>query len=428
MPARNDIKRILMILENESFPDDTRVYLEALALVEAGFAVTVICPTGKRKAKSELVEGVRVYRYPQPWELGGLIGYLYEYAYSLCMASAIACFVLVRHGFDAVHVHCPPDLNALLAIFFQMLGKQFVVDLHDLSPELYQARKNNAGSQTLIRMLRWFERLACRRADALIATNQSQQRVQIERGRANPRRCFIVRNGPNEIFVPTAKPLPELVSPKRSTIGYVGVIGIQDGVDYLIRALKVIREVRGDFQAVIVGAGPALESVKRLVTELGLAEHVRFTGFVDFRDVPRYIASFDVCVTPDPSNAYNDSCTTIKTMEYMAIGRPTVAFATRENQLTAGEAALYARDNDIPAFATEIMRLMDDPELRARLGAIGRRRIDEGLSWENQRTLLVTLYDDLFAGKLTKSALRLAAEKAEQGDAEAARPRTLIGG
>ena len=249
-------KSILMILENGSFPQDTRVLQEALALCEAGYRMYVVCPTGKNRSLYELVEGVHVYRYPRPPELNGFFGYLFEYSYSLVMAFFCATWVLMRHGFDAVHVHCPPDLNSMLAIFYKLLGKKFVVDLHDLSPELYQAQKGGKGSQIVVKGLRFFERLASRNADALIATNKTQHRIQIDRCGADPRRCYIVRNGPSDRFTPQIQPLDELRPKGKTILGYVGLMGFQDGVDYFIRALPKIHEQRTDFLAVLVGRGP----------------------------------------------------------------------------------------------------------------------------------------------------------------------------
>ncbi len=397
-------KRILMILENGSFPEDTRVYLEAIALCEAGYQTSVICPTGKRRDRYELVEGVHVYRYPKPPELNGFLGYLFEYSYSLVMAFLFASWVYLRSGFDAVHVHCPPDLNSMLAIFFKLLGKKFVVDLHDLSPELYQAQKDGNASRTLVKGLRFFERLASRNADALIATNESQHAIQIERCGADPRRCYVVRNGPNELFSPDVLPIDELRDSGKIVLGYVGLMGFQDGIDYFIRALAKFHERRSDFSAVLVGRGPALESLKKLTIDLGLKDHVVFSGFVEFRNVPRYIASFDICVTPDPSNSYNDSCTTIKTMEYMAIGRPTVAFRTKENEITAGKAALYAENNNVDEFAELMLELANDPEQRTRMGEIGRERIENALSWSHQKNVLVQVYKNLFSRRLKENS------------------------
>jgi glycosyltransferase involved in cell wall biosynthesis len=192
--ARN--KSILMILENESFPEDTRVNLEATALHEAGYNVIVISPKDKQHSFYEMIRGVHVYRYPKPLELSTVIGYLIEYGYSMTMALVLAIWVWIRHGFDAIHIHCPPDMNILVALLFKVFGKRCVVDLHDLSPELLAAKRNKPLSSFLGKGLLFFERLACRTADSLIATNLTQQRIQIQRGGAKRRNCYVVRNGP----------------------------------------------------------------------------------------------------------------------------------------------------------------------------------------------------------------------------------------
>lgn len=387
-----------MLLENESMPDDNRVLLEAESLTRSGYRVTVICPTGQFSAKQEWIGGICVYRYPKPFEIGGFLGYVWEYGYSLTMMFFISLYVWVRRGFDAVHVHTPPDMTALIAIFYQCLGKKFVFDLHDLSPELYLARGGKTQPNTVFHVLRFFERLACRRANRLIATNETQRMVQIDRCGAVPDHCYVVRNGPNEFFLNDVQPLPELRLDGKLILGYVGVIGVQDGVDYMIRTLHALKTDHGrdDFFAVIVGGGPAAAGLMTLAEQLGIKDRVRITGMIPFPDVPRYIASFDLCFTPDPSNAYNDSCTTIKTMEYMALRKPTVCFRTRENILTAGDSALYADDNDIQDLARVTIRLMDDADLRGSMGAIGRARVENGLTWAHQEVALITLYDNLF--------------------------------
>ena len=390
--------RVLMLLENESMPDDNRVLLEAQSLVAAGYEVTVVCPTGQSTGKREMIGEIRVYRYPKPLEFDGFIGYVWEYGYSLTMMFFISLYVCLRRGFDVVHVHTPPDMTGLIANFYQLIGKKFVFDLHDLSPELYLARGGKTEPNILYHALRFFERLACRTANRLIATNESQRTVQIERCGAKAEHCYVVRNGPNEFLLQENEPLPELRQPGKLVLGYVGVIGIQDGVDYMIRVLHQLKTVHGrdDFNAVIVGGGPAASGLMKLAEELGVADLIHITGMIPFELVPRHIATFDICFTPDPSNAYNDSCTTIKTMEYMALRKPTVCFRTRENILTAGDAALYANDNNIEDLARITLQLMDDPDFRKSMGEIARARVEDGLTWAHQEIQLVALYDDLF--------------------------------
>jgi len=393
--------RILMLLENESYPDDTRVMLEAESLHYAGYELTVICPTGLSRRLHDCVDGVHVYRYPKPWELGGFVGYLWEYGYSLVMAFVLSGYVLLRRGFDTIHVHAPPDMQVLVAKFYKLFGKRCVVDQHDLSPELYQARQQDAGNRHVHRALRWFERFACKTADRLIATNETQRRVQIERCGAAPDICHVVRNGPDARFLKPVQPVPALRESGRAIIGYVGVIGVQDGVDCLLRALHCLKTDLGrdDFLAVIVGYGTALDDLKRLAVELHLEKCVQFAGYLVGEELLRHIASFDVCVTPDPSNPYNDSCTTIKTMEYMAMAKPVVAFDLPENRVSAGDSALYAKGNNAHELARLIAQLIDNPHQRELLGQRGRQRVMDTLRWEHQAATLIQLYDGLFPSK-----------------------------
>lgn len=393
--------RVLMLLENCSFPEDRRVAMEVEALVASGFDVTVICPAGKSRGWSKESLGARVLQYPATWEFGGFLGYAWEYAYSLTMLLVISLFVYLRRGFDIVHVHTPPDMTACIAVFYQMLGKYFVFDHHDLSPELYMAQRGKDSPNFVYKVLLFFERFACRRADRLIATNDSQRRIQIQRCGAVPERCHVVRNGPHEIFTAPVHPRSELQTTGKTILGFVGAIGIQDGVDQMVRVLHELKVVyrRDDFLGVVVGDGPALAGLRELAKELDVADVMKFTGVIPFKLVPEYVAAFDICFTPDPSNAYNDSCTTVKTMEYMALGKPTVCFCTTENKLTAGDSALYADNNDIGEFAGNVIRLMDDSKLRAELGRNAVQRVKNGLTWNHQATRLVDLYRDLASGQ-----------------------------
>ncbi len=386
--------RILMILENEGYPEDSRVLLEAIALREAGHQVTVICPTSKTfRRKFEVIDNVRVYRYPAPLEFDGVLGYAWEFGYSFLMAWFISFYILVRFGFDAIHIHMPPDLNGFLGVFYRLLGKKFVMDHHDLSPELFSAQGKTSGM--LKKLLYFFEKTSCRWAHRLIATNESQRDVQINRCGALADHCFIVRNGPAQFFMESHSPFEYENSTGRKIIGYVGIMGTQDGVDVLIHAFDCLKNKLGrdDFLGVLIGNGPSVEDLKQLTIDLGLTDNVIFTGLVPFADVPKYVAGFDICTTPDPVNAYNSSCTTIKTMEYMALSKPTISFRTVENQKTAGQSAIYVdSDCDPTLFAKAIKQLMDAPDQCRRLGDFGRQRIESGLAWDHQKMELVRLY------------------------------------
>lgn len=391
--------KIVMLLENSSFPEDSRVLLQARSLTNAGYQVTVIAPTDSdAKKKFEVIEGIRVYRYPAPPEWGGVLGYAIEYGYSIIMQFLIALFVWMRHGLDTIHMHTPPDMNAIIPVMFRLIGKKFIYDLHDLSPELFLAQREGRKAGLIQWLLLQFESFASRTSNLSISTNESQRDIHVARCGVKREKFHVVRNGPNAAFLRSdIIPRRVLQNEGVTTLGYVGVMGFQDGVDYLIRAIDVLVNQRGrkNVRAVLVGNGAALQDLKRQVEACGLTDQVHFTGRVPFVDVPAYIADFDICCTPDPSNAYNDSCTTIKTMEYMALGKPIVCFSTNENQKTASEAALYAENNDVDQYASLIERLLDDSSLRKRMGEFGRERILAELSWEHQSRRLIQAYDQL---------------------------------
>lgn len=389
--------RVLMLLENSPYVSDSRVRREAETLVGAGYQVTVISPANSAGPGTMVLNGVRVYRYPLPPTSSGFLGYLVEYGYSLVVAFFLSIYVFFRHGFDIIHAHNPPDLYVLIAAFYKPFGKRFVFDHHDLAPEMYYARFGGQGNPLVFRALQFFERLSCRLADHVIATNHSYRAMEMERGGVPAERITVVRNAPDPKRMRLVEPDPQLRQSGKAIIGYVGALGAQDGLDYLLRALRhlVYDLGRTDFYCVIVGKGDTLPALRQLATELRINDHVHFTGWVSDDDLLRYLSSADICVDPDPKNPFNDRSTMIKMMEYMALAKPIVAFDLTEHRVTAQDAAVYARPNDELDFARRIAELIDDPERRRVMGLRGQERVTTQLEWSHQAAQLLSVYDRL---------------------------------
>ncbi len=387
-----------MLVENNSFPEDVRVKREAKTLAGAGYQVTVISPTGTRSRRwHELIGDVSVYRFPAPPESDGFLDYVCEYTYTLAAMFLLSIVVFLREGFDIIHAANPPDTLAFIAAFYKLLGKRFIYDHHDLAPEMYYARFEGNGSRVIYGALVALEKLSCRLADRVITTNHSYKAMEIQRGKVPDDRITVVRNAP-DLECPQVEPDLELRSRAGTIIAYIGVMGMQDGVDYLLRALwhLVHKLGRTDFLCVLIGGyGSARSSLKQLSSQLGLQRHVLFTNWVTDHDLRRYLSSADICVDPDPSNAFNDRSTMTKMMEYMALAKPIVAFDLPEHRFTARDAAIYVRPNDELEFARAIAQLMDDPERRRQMGEGGRRRIESELTWEYSATQLLRAYRSL---------------------------------
>ena len=131
----------LIIVENLPVPFDRRVWQEALALAEAGWQVSVVCPKSHLHPQDEeVIDGIFIYRHPAPLEARGKFGFVFEYASALYYEARLTWKVFRRHGIDVIHACNPPDLIFLIAIPFKLLGTKFVFDHHDICPELYTAK------------------------------------------------------------------------------------------------------------------------------------------------------------------------------------------------------------------------------------------------------------------------------------------------
>jgi glycosyltransferase involved in cell wall biosynthesis len=372
-----------MLLENQPYPQDHRVRREAAALAIAGYRVSVICPSSAGQCWRETVDNVRVYRFSAPSPVNSLWGYLWEYGYSTAASFAISLLVFMGEGFDVVHAHNPPETFVFIGAFYKLFGKRFVFDHHDLSPEMYRARFSYGGSTIVYGALLLLERLTCMVADHIIATNESYKEIEMKRDHVPPERIAVVRNG---VEVQHGRPIqPDLTLRKKANtlIGFVGVMGFQDGVDYLLRALHHLLHTlgRADFYCVLMGDGDAFESLRKLAQQLCLEDYVLFTGLVHGDELSRYLSAMDICVDPDPANAYNNRSTMIKMMEYMAMAKPIVAFDLPEHRVTAQQAAVYVTPNDEREFAEAVAQLMDDAARRKAMGAFGRHRVETKLAW-----------------------------------------------
>jgi glycosyltransferase involved in cell wall biosynthesis len=394
MPER----RVLIIIENLPAPFDRRVWQEATALRDAGYGVSIICPTGKGyEAKCETIDDIAIYRHALPLEAKGAAGYLIEYAVALFWEFVLAWRVLFTRGFDVIHACNPPDDIFLIGGFFKLcFRKKFLFDHHDVNPELYEAKFGRRDFFYKV-MLLW-ERLTFAIADVSIATNESYRQVAIERGKMHPAKVFVVRSGPSLERMRIVPPVPALKRGRRFLVGYVGVMGAQEGLDYLLRAARhIIHDLqRSDVHFGLVGSGSELESLKRQAVALGIADHVSFTGRVSDGELLAMLNTADVCVNSDSFNPMNDKSTMNKIMEYMALGKPIVQFDLTEGRFSAQGASLYARPNDAIDLGDKIVALLDDPARRAEMGRIGRARIEGELAWPFEVPKLLAAYAALW--------------------------------
>lgn len=392
-------RKVLIIVENLPVPFDTRVWQEATTLAANGYIVSVICPKGKGyMQEEEYLQGVHIFRHDLPAEGNGAVGYAKEYFTALKEELRLAKKVYKEIGFDVIHGCNPPDDIYMVAKHFKKYGVKYVFDHHDICPELFEA-KFGKTSGLLYKSQLWLEKQTYKNCTFAFVTNESYKKIAIERGKMNPNKVIVLRSGPKLERMRIMSPVESIKRGYKYMVGYLGVIGQQEGIEYLLDAAKYIKEHDNNVFWGIVGGGPHLEALKKQAHDMGLDDCVEFTGRAPDQQMLEYLNTADVCVNSDKYNSMNDKSTMNKILEYMALGKPIVQFDLTEGRYSAQDASLYAKNNDAEDMAKKIMELLDNPELRKKMGTYGRNRVVNELSWEHTSKALLEGYEKFFTGK-----------------------------
>ena len=163
-------------------------------------------------------------------------------------------------------------------------------------------------------------------------------------------------------------------------------------VDYLIKEKNI-----KDFYVILIGYGDEYDNHLSLISKLGLNDYVEMPGRLPDKEVKEILSTCDICLAPDPENGLNEFHTMNKIMDYMRFGKPIVSFNLKESIYSAGKAALYIKNNDIKQFAEAIITLMNNEELRNKMGEFGKEKVENKLTWEYSKNILLKSYKNIFS-------------------------------
>ena len=393
-------RRVLYVLQGLPVPFDRRAWLHATTLAKSGYTVSFICPKGRGyDASREEREGVDIYRYWRPVEGEGKLAFIAESLWCFFATFFLSLRVaLTGRGFDILHVCNPPEIYWPIAWFWRAFGKVFIWDHRDLSPELAEA-KFGRSEGAIITILKLLEKMSFRAAQIIVATNESYKKIAIERGHKKPEDIFIVRSAPSLAKFKLYGPDPSYKNGKSNLILYLGEMGPQDGVDNLIRAVRVLHDDLGrkDFHCVLIGGGTYQPTVAAYAQEIGVSHMCTFAGVVSDEVLCRMLSSTDVAIDPLPKNGWSDRSTMNKVLEYMFFGLPVVVGDLTEAKVSAADAALYVEPGSATAMAEGIATLLDNPARRQKMGALGQDRLRNQLAFEYSVPNLLAAYDAAWA-------------------------------
>ncbi|MGB7297134.1 MAG: glycosyltransferase family 4 protein [Candidatus Aminicenantales bacterium] len=402
----------MIVLENSAVPQDIRVWYEATTLRDAGWDVTLVCPdlmygsscrdASRVGGAAETHEGLNISRFRLTQAQCGVLSYVREYASAFISIGRVCWRIWRKARFDTIQFCNPPDIFFPIALFYRALGARIIFDHHDFFPEMIEGRFSGFAGNILYGLARIAEFLTFRLSHVVISSNESYRQMAIKRGRVCRDRVFVVRNGPKiDQFVPID---PDMALKRGFPLMacYAGVMGPEDGAMELLAAVRfIIKEVgRKDILFVFLGDGSVRAEVLAAVKAWNLESFVDMPGMIcDNTVLRRYLSTADLLLSPEPLTPLNACSTFIKIGEYMAMGKPIVAFDLAETRITAADAAEYVEPADIRGFGRTILNLLDDPERRKYMGSIGRQSVLSQIGWEHQERSLLRAYEMAWAGR-----------------------------
>ena len=352
----------------------------ARALIASGVDVQVVTGRWFRgTARSEVIDGVPVFRNHTLWEFFGIRG-LRKFGGYLYIATLLLHLWRRRNSYDVIHVHGLNYHTFAATLAGRRLGKPVVTKLA------------NSGSASDVLKMRESRQLALARfmlptalrSDRFVALNPDVV-AELAAAGVPPDRIVNVPNGVETHHAPRTD--HRLHDPAR--VLYVGRLHSQKGLDTLLHAFAVLRrQLDHRVTLRIVGAGPLGDTLVALADRLGISAAVDFVGQRD--DVVRELDGADVFVLPSRAEGLSNAL-----LEAMAAGIPPIVSDIPGNRdvVEDGRTGLVVAVDDVAALASALARVLTDERLRSALGSAARVAADESYGLGS----VAARYEDLYA-------------------------------
>jgi glycosyltransferase involved in cell wall biosynthesis len=309
---------------------ETRVEREALALLEIGYEVDVICLQDKDEDPFEIVAGINVYRLPVQRRKGSFFSQFLEYLNFFLRVFFILIPLHSKKKYHIVQVHNLPDFLVFSALYPKLSGAKIFLDIHDIMPEFFASKTHKSMDSFWVHVITLQEQLSCRFADHVITVTEIWRERLISRG-VDPEKVSVVMNvADDRYFYPRVSWTESNTSNGHFHLIYHGTFKENYGMAELIRSIGLVRDTIPNIQLTIQGGGEYHDAMVSLVEELGLQNQVTINNFaIPVSDLPELINRADMGVVPNRNDLFNGDLLPTKMLEYVSLGKPVVASQTR---------------------------------------------------------------------------------------------------
>jgi len=375
------------------------LYREAKALKEKGFEVDLICLRDSPDDKAvQVFEGLKLYgiQARPEREKKSMLYFSRLAAFSLKCSLLLSVLGLAKR-YSIVHVTTPPDFLVFSALIPKLLGAKVVMDIHDIGPELYMRKLDVEADSTIVRVLKFMERVSAKFSDHVITVTDIWK-DKIATRSAPPSKCTVLMNVPDEDMFSATGPVD---SNLRETINlfYHGSLEEHFGVDTLIKAMPRVKDMVPQARLHIYGAGRLEEELRLLVQRTRLEEYVTFHGMVPFYELPAILKEADVGIVPTKGATFSEEALSMKSLEYMAMGIPIVISQTKVHSMYYDPSMVaFFRPGDEDDLVASLAKLCASKDERDRLAQNALKFIEKH-GWSESKKAYYDVIDRLTATK-----------------------------
>ncbi|MDO8688776.1 MAG: glycosyltransferase family 4 protein [Dehalococcoidia bacterium] len=353
----------LCLIRLSHFPGDPRLEREVAALVEAGFAVDVVCIKRGKQGARALVAGAEVYRLPLHHRRKGKLSYVLEYLLSFLLASVLtSCLHLFRH-YKVVQVNTLPDFLVFVALVPRLLGARVLLDMQEVTPELYASRFHVSQDSAQVRLMALLERVSASFAHAILCVSEPTREALVRRGIPADKLHVVMNVADDQLFpsLPPEHPGPDSDGSLR--LMSHGTVVERHGLQVAIEAVALVRQHVPGIHFSILGEGEYLPQLQALATRLGVEDSISFHGYVPLHEIPSYISGCHGGIVSNLRDCFMDLVLPTKLMEYVAMGKPVIASRTKAIQSYFDDSmVLFFEPGQAHDLAQRILELYRDSD------------------------------------------------------------------
>ncbi len=391
-------KTILMLLDKE-FPPDVRVRREAIAMIQAGYHVILLCRNLHKQKTSEIIHGIHIQRLPAFHIASTTIRKIISKPVFFNPAYIIKAFGIIKtNSISVIHVHDLP-LAPLAIALSKLLHVPAIVDFHEDYPAMIRSEKRK-GLQGLLfnnlHLLEHIEKCVLHYSKNVISVS-SENTKRIESMGLNNVKCITLMNvvDLDEFIFPDGIHPDD---PPPYKILYTGIIGPARGLELIIHCIsKLTKKHKNSIILQIVGDGKTRIKLEQQCRKYNLEHQIQFCGMVPRDQLSSFVLQSHICIIPHEPNDHTNSTIPNKLFEFMAAKKPVIVSNTIPMQkiVDSTQCGVVFDYQQPDSFNEALVSLIENKKLRIKLGQNGFHNVQETYNWKHEKQKLIHLYDQI---------------------------------